>query len=83
MKRELIPSPAFTRAARRYVKKNASAAADIRAALTLLEADAFDPRLRLTSSKALIQVAGLRARGTIYGSCSSLCSKTAPRKSSC
>jgi len=46
VKRQLLPSPAFLRAARRIVKKDPSLAQDLRAALDLLEEDAFDPRLR-------------------------------------
>jgi mRNA-degrading endonuclease YafQ of YafQ-DinJ toxin-antitoxin module len=46
MKRALIRSPSFMRAAKRYVKKNPSAAEVIHTALNLLTEDAFDPRLR-------------------------------------
>jgi mRNA-degrading endonuclease YafQ of YafQ-DinJ toxin-antitoxin module len=42
----LIQSPSFLRAARRFVKKNPSAAEALRSTLRLLAADAFDPRLR-------------------------------------
>lgn len=46
MKRELIQTTAFTRTLRRLSKKRRQAAADVRAALTFLAADAFDPRLK-------------------------------------
>lgn len=46
MIRSLIQSPAFIRAARKYVKKRPTATAEIRSALALLAEDAFDPSLR-------------------------------------
>ena len=46
MKRELLRSSAFVRAARRMVKRNPGAADDLRATLELLSEDAFHPRLR-------------------------------------
>ncbi|MCL7454281.1 MAG: type II toxin-antitoxin system mRNA interferase toxin, RelE/StbE family [Anaerolineae bacterium] len=46
MRRELLRSTAFVRAARRMVKKNPGAADDLRATLELLSEDAFHPRLR-------------------------------------
>lgn len=46
MKRALIPSPAFLRAARKTLKKDPSLAQGIGSALALLEEDAYDPRLR-------------------------------------
>jgi addiction module RelE/StbE family toxin len=46
VRRALVPSAAFTRAAKRLVKRNPQAAAAIRETLTQLESDAFDPRLR-------------------------------------
>lgn len=46
MKRALIRSPSFVRAARRFVKKNPSATEAIRTTLNLLAENAFDPRLR-------------------------------------
>ena len=46
MTRLLLPSPAFLRAARRAVKKDASLAKDLVTTLNLLAEDAFDPRLR-------------------------------------
>lgn len=46
MRRALLRSNAFVRAAKRYVKRRPQAADDLRAALVLLEEDAFDPRLK-------------------------------------
>lgn len=46
MKRALVPSPAFIRAARKALKKDPTLAQAIGSALALLEEDAFDPRLR-------------------------------------
>ncbi|MFA7236476.1 MAG: type II toxin-antitoxin system YafQ family toxin [Phycisphaeraceae bacterium] len=46
MKRTLIQSPAFVRAAKRFVKKQPGVLPSFRDTLTLLEQDAFDPRLR-------------------------------------
>jgi mRNA-degrading endonuclease YafQ of YafQ-DinJ toxin-antitoxin module len=44
--RALVRSPAFIRAARKFVKRLPGSATAIRAALALLAEDAFDPRLR-------------------------------------
>jgi mRNA-degrading endonuclease YafQ of YafQ-DinJ toxin-antitoxin module len=44
--RDLIQSPAFVHAAKRFVRKNPPAVEAIRSALRLLSEDAFDPRLR-------------------------------------
>lgn len=46
MSRELIPSPAFMRAQRWYLKKHPNAAEDLLLTLELLAADAFHPRLK-------------------------------------
>ncbi len=46
MRRELLRSTAFVRAARRLAKKNPEAAESMRTALEILEADVFDPRLK-------------------------------------
>lgn len=51
MKRVLIRSPAFVRAAKRFLKRNPSAADAIRSTLRLLAEDAFDPRLRTRKLK--------------------------------
>jgi addiction module RelE/StbE family toxin len=42
----LLRSSAFVRAAKRAVRRDRNASASLRATLGLLEADAFDPRLR-------------------------------------
>jgi mRNA interferase YafQ len=46
MNRALLRSSAFVRAARKIIKRDARSGAAIEAALELLAADAFDPRLR-------------------------------------
>jgi len=46
MRRVLLRSSAFVRAARRYLKRHPQAADDLRTTLTLLAEDAFDPRLK-------------------------------------
>ena len=46
MRRKLLRSSSFVRAARRIIKKSPGCAQDLRATLDLLFADAFDPRLR-------------------------------------
>ena len=46
MRRKLLRSSAFVRAAKRAVRKQASATKDIQAALNQVEEDAFHPRLR-------------------------------------
>ncbi len=46
MKRLVLPSSAFTRAARRLVKKNQDAASDFQLVLGLLAEDAFHPSLK-------------------------------------
>ena len=46
MKRELLRSTAFVRAARKLVKRNPAAADNLHATLELLSEDAFHPRLR-------------------------------------
>ncbi len=46
MKRVLLRSAAFIRAAKRIAKKNPQTAPDIEATLELLANDAFDPRLQ-------------------------------------
>jgi addiction module RelE/StbE family toxin len=46
MRRELLRSSAFVRAARRLLKKYPQSADDLREALEWLAADAFDPRLK-------------------------------------
>jgi addiction module RelE/StbE family toxin len=46
VRRAVIQSSAFVRAAKRFVKNRPDAITSIRESLTQLEADAFDPRLR-------------------------------------
>jgi addiction module RelE/StbE family toxin len=46
MKRVLLRSAAFVRAAKRIAKKNPQSAPEIEAILEMLANDAFDPRLR-------------------------------------
>lgn len=46
MKRALLRSNAFVRAAKRYVKRRPGAAEDLRATLSLMAEDVFDPRLK-------------------------------------
>ncbi|MCA9237825.1 MAG: hypothetical protein KDA44_20265 [Planctomycetales bacterium] len=46
MRRELIRSSAFVRAARRYLKRRPQAMDALRHTLERLEQDAFDPRLK-------------------------------------
>ena len=46
MKRSLLRSSTFVRAAKRYVKKRPAAAQDLQHTLELLAEDAFDPRLK-------------------------------------
>lgn len=46
MRRLLLRSAAFVRAARRAIKKDASAASEVEGVLELLAADAFHPPLR-------------------------------------
>jgi addiction module RelE/StbE family toxin len=46
MRRTLVRSSAFVRAAKRFVKKQPQALEAIRETVTLLESDAFDSRLR-------------------------------------
>lgn len=46
MKRQLLRSSAFVRAARKLVKRNPGIADNLRSTLELLSEDAFHPRLR-------------------------------------
>jgi addiction module RelE/StbE family toxin len=46
VKRELINTTAFVRAAKRYLKLNPQVSADLRTSLNLLSAEAHDPRLK-------------------------------------
>ncbi|TEU17755.1 MAG: type II toxin-antitoxin system mRNA interferase toxin, RelE/StbE family [Anaerolineales bacterium] len=55
MKRRLLRSSSFVRAARRTVKKHPNAAEDIQAALKLLAEDAFHPQLRTHKLKGRLK----------------------------
>lgn len=46
MTRRLLPTPAFTRAAKRITKKNARLAESLRTTLALLSANAYHPQLQ-------------------------------------
>ncbi len=64
MKRRLLRSAAFVRAARRLVKKNPGIAQDLRSALELLTEDTFNPQLRTHKLKG--QFAGSWACSVSY-----------------
>ena len=55
MKRLLLRSSAFVRAARRFAKKHPLVAEDLRAALELLAENAFDPKLRTHKLKGKLE----------------------------
>jgi mRNA-degrading endonuclease YafQ of YafQ-DinJ toxin-antitoxin module len=55
VRRPLLKSGAFVRAARRAVKKSPQLAEDIRATLEQLTADAFHPRLRTHKLKGTLE----------------------------
>jgi mRNA-degrading endonuclease YafQ of YafQ-DinJ toxin-antitoxin module len=55
VKRLLLSSPAFERAAKRFVRRDPSTGEDVRAALDLLSQDAFDPRLRTHKLKGRLE----------------------------
>ncbi len=59
MTRELLPSSAFTRSAKRLGKKDRAVLAALSQTLTILQRDAFDPRLR--THKLRGNLAGLYA----------------------
>lgn len=46
MKRLLLPSAAFVRSARRFVRKHPASATELQFTLELLAADAFHPQLK-------------------------------------
>ena len=64
MRRELLPSTAFTRATKRLAKKDRAALLAIRETLGVLQNDAFDPRL--ASHKLKGDLAGLWACSAGY-----------------
>ena len=55
MKRRLLRSSAFVRAARRVIRKRPRAAEDIQATLELLAEDAFHPQLRTHKLKGQLK----------------------------
>ena len=55
MRRRLLRSSAFVRAAKRRVRKDPRVAEDIRAALELLAEDAFHPQLRTHKLKGKLK----------------------------
>ena len=55
MRRALLPSKPFVRAAQRLQKRHLQVTSHLEAALTLLEADAFDPRLRTHKLKGKLK----------------------------
>jgi mRNA-degrading endonuclease YafQ of YafQ-DinJ toxin-antitoxin module len=55
VKRVLLRSTTFVRAAKRHVKKRPSVAEDLRQALELLAQDAFDPALKTHKLKGDLQ----------------------------
>jgi mRNA-degrading endonuclease YafQ of YafQ-DinJ toxin-antitoxin module len=62
--RNLISSPAFVRAAKRFTKTNPAAAKAIRGTLHQLQVDAFDPKLRTHKLKG--ELAGYWASSAGY-----------------
>ena len=64
MRRELLPSSAFTRATKRLARKDRAALLAIRETLSVLQNDAFDPRL--ASHKLKGDLAGLWACSAGY-----------------
>ena len=64
MRRPLLPSPAFIRSTKRLTKKDRSALDAIHQTLTILENDAFDPRL--ASHKLKGELTGLWACSAGY-----------------
>lgn len=55
MRRALLPSKAFIRAARRLRKRSPQGASQLKATLALLEEDAFDPNLRTHKLKGKLK----------------------------
>jgi mRNA-degrading endonuclease YafQ of YafQ-DinJ toxin-antitoxin module len=64
VRRELFPSTAFARTVKRLAKKDRTALASIRSTLSILQEDAFDPRLG--SHKLKGDLAGLWACSAGY-----------------
>jgi mRNA-degrading endonuclease YafQ of YafQ-DinJ toxin-antitoxin module len=55
VKRLLLPSSAFTRAAKRLLKRHPSSANDLHDALVILAEDAFHPQLRTHKLKGSLE----------------------------
>ena len=55
MNRELIRTPRFVRAFRRFLKRHSKLADDVETALELLRADAFDSRLKTHKLKGELE----------------------------
>ena len=68
MKRPLLPSSAFVRAAKRLVKRDPSLALPIQAVMELLVEDAFHPQLRTHKLKGQLEGSGPVARAMTCGS---------------
>ncbi len=64
MKRDLLLSPSFTRAAKRLLKKQPQLAENLKITLTLLEADAFHQQLKTHKLKGIME--GLWACSLAY-----------------
>jgi mRNA-degrading endonuclease YafQ of YafQ-DinJ toxin-antitoxin module len=64
VKRALLESPTFVRAAKRFVKRDSPTAEAIRTTMKLLAEDAFDPRLRTHKLKG--KLAGCWASNAGY-----------------
>lgn len=52
---KLLPSPTFTRAAKRIIKRNPKFAKDLRNTLKLLEEDVFHPYLKTHKLKGILE----------------------------
>ena len=83
MKRLLLQSAAFVRAARRHVKKNPEAVPALQATLDLLAADAFHPALKTHKLKGELAGSWATAPGTICESFSNSSGTKARRPSNC
>ena len=83
MRRLLLQSTAFVRAARRLVKKDPETAPILQAALASLAEDAFHAALRTHKLKAIWRVHGPVVPVTTCGLSSSSSSTKAPRPSCC
>ena len=55
MKRELLQTPAFLRAAKRFLKRHPEAVESVATTLELMETDLFDPRLRTHKLKGELE----------------------------